>query len=184
MKKKAILGSIIIVSIILIFIIKNKNTPNINIIDNNIMNNEFSQTLDSYYSDDEDFEIEIYSAEPTKSALKTISLYNYIHKKDDEILNLEEKENKFRFQVEKSIYLKSNYIDLNQLNDKSNLSDFYYAVYVSNYIGDNKSLTAIKNKYKNYKQKTNSQVDEIYDKIIKYYLYGDVPAKNGEIEKN
>lgn len=108
MKKKAILGSIIIVSIILIFIIKNKNTPNINIIDNNIMNNEFSQTLDSYYSDDEDFEIEIYSAEPTKSALKTISLYNYIHKK----------------------------------------------------------------------------VDEIYDKIIKYYLYGDVPAKNGEIEKN
>lgn len=183
MKKKAILGSIIIVSIILIFIIKNKNTPNINIIDNNIMNNEFSQTLDSYYSDDEDFEIEIYSAEPTKSALKTISLYNYIHKKDDEILNLEEKENEFRFQVEKSIYLKSNYIDLNQLNDKSNLSDFYYAVYVSNYIGDNKSITAIKNKYKNYKQKTNSQVDEIYDKIIKYYLYGDVPAKNGEIEK-
>lgn len=46
-KKKAILGSIIIVSIILIFIIKNKNTLNINIIDNNIMNNEFSQTLDS-----------------------------------------------------------------------------------------------------------------------------------------
>ena len=46
-KKKAILESIIIVSIILIFIIKNKNTPNINIIDNNIMNNEFSQTLDS-----------------------------------------------------------------------------------------------------------------------------------------
>lgn len=184
MKKKSILGIIFIASIIMIFIIKKQNTTKINIIHNNVIKKEFSQTLDSYYSDDEDFEIEIYSAEPTKSALKTIALYNYINKKDDKILELKEKENKFRFQVEKSIYLKSNCIDLTQLDDKSTLSDFYYAVYSSNYIGDNKSLTAIKNKYENYSNwKTTSEIDRIYDEIIKYYLYGNIPTKSSEIEK-
>lgn len=168
----------------MIFILKTQNTTNINIIHNNVIKSEFSQTLDSYYSDDEDFEIEIYSAEPTKSALKTIALYNYINKKDDKILNLKEKENIFRFQVEKSIYLKSNCIDLTQLDNKSTLSDFYYAVYTSNYIKDNKSLTALKNKYENYSNwKSTSEIDRIYDEIIKYYLYGNIPKKSSEIEK-
>lgn len=184
MKKKLILEILLIVGIIMLFtIIKKRNTTNINIIHNNVIKNEFSQTLDSYYSDDEDFEIEIYSAEPTKSALKTITLYNYINKKDAEILKLNEKENIFRFQVEKSIYLKSNCIDLSKLDDKSTLSDFYYAAYLSNYIKDNKSLKIIRNKYEKSNKKNISEKEKIYDEIIKYYLYGNITTKRRGIEK-
>lgn len=166
----AFIGCLVLVFAIGLYIIFFDNDRTLRQIESNVMTAEFSDTLDSYYSDNgDDLELEIYSAEPSVSPLKMIALCNYLDERNEDILQLDEEENAFRFEIEKSLYKKENCIDTKKLDSNASLSDFYHAIYVANKINDAELFEEVKGLYEEHNWNEISQIDMIYKEIIENY---------------
>lgn len=154
-------------------------------IENNCLSDNFEVTLkDAYVQNNEVSSIQLVSLENETAPIKMLALQNLYQLQEVDVSNYNEKNNEYKFAIEKSIYEKKNYVPVEKLTNQSAEEDFFEAYYVSELLKDEALKSEISQKYSIYPGSTYDILsEEIFQFLNSQYAGKEDPAEKENVQK-